>query len=54
MKIIAVITVLSVLCFFPTQKKEIKPLKGTAPFGVEKRPMPAGLNLDAFMQSFPY
>lgn len=50
MKIIVAITILSVLyvsAAYPlniaTQnktKKEIKPLKGTAPYGVEKRPMP--------------
>ena len=52
MKIITAITMLSVLFFSPTQnktKKEIKPLKGPAPYGVEKRPMPAGLNLDELL-----
>ena len=50
---------LSVLFFSATQnktKKEIKPLKGAAPYGVEKRPMPAGLNLDELLpkQVGPY
>ncbi|HEX6648630.1 MAG TPA: hypothetical protein VF075_03805 [Pyrinomonadaceae bacterium] len=27
----------------------IKPLNGTAPYGIEKRPMPAGLNLDELL-----
>ena len=50
---------LSVLNFSPTQtktKKEIKPLNGAAPYGVEKRPMPAGLNLDELLpkQVGPY
>ena len=52
MKLIATITMLSVLYFAPTQnqtKKEIKPLKGTAPYGVEKRPMPTGLNLEELL-----
>lgn len=41
---------LSVLSFFPPQnKKEIKPLKGSAPYGVEKRPMPAGVDLDELL-----
>lgn len=31
------------------KKKEIKPLKGSAPFGVEKRPQPTGLNLDELL-----
>ena len=30
-------------------KKEIKPLNAPAPYGVEKRPMPAGLNLDELL-----
>ena len=30
----------------PTSNTEIKPLNGAAPYGVEKRPMPNGLNLD--------
>ena len=29
--------------------KDIKPLKGTAPYGVEKRPMPAGLVMDELL-----
>jgi hypothetical protein len=35
---------------------EIKPLNGTAPYGVEKRPMPVGLNLDELLpkQVGPY
>ena len=43
---------LSVLYFSPAHnqtKKEIKPLKGTAPYGVEKRPMPSGLNLEELL-----
>jgi len=37
-------------------KGEIKPLNGTAPYGIEKRPMPAGLNLDELLpkQVGPY
>lgn len=37
-------------------KTEIKPLNGTAPYGIEKRPMPAGLNLDELLpkQVGPY
>ena len=57
MKIIAAIAMMSVLYFFPAQKKkEITPLKGTAPFGVEKRPLPTGLNLDELLpkQVGPY
>lgn len=59
MKIIVMLTVLSILSFFPVQnktKKEIKPLQGSAPYGVEKRPMPAGLNLDELLpkQVGPY
>ncbi len=36
--------------------KDIKPLKGVAPYGVEKRPMPAGLELDKVLpkQVGPY
>ena len=64
MKILAAIIMMSVLYFFTkyrkldqpvntaTQqktKKQIKPLKGTAPYGVEKRPMPVGLNLDELL-----
>jgi hypothetical protein len=30
-------------------KGEIKPLNGTAPYGIEKRPLPAGLNLDELL-----
>jgi hypothetical protein len=35
---------------------EIKPLNGSAPYGIEKRPMPAGLNLDELLpkQVGPY
>ena len=29
--------------------KDIKPLKGAAPYGVEKRPMPAGLEMDELL-----
>lgn len=37
-------------------KGPIKPLNGTAPYGIEKRPMPAGLNLDELLpkQVGPY
>lgn len=37
-------------------KGEIKPLNGTAPYGIEKRPMPAGLNLEELLpkQVGPY
>lgn len=71
MKIVAAIITVSVLCFSPTHwrvdqpvnkatqqktKKEIKPLKGAAPYGVEKRPLPARLNLDELLpkQVGPY
>jgi hypothetical protein len=59
MKIIAMITMLGMLSFVPVQnkiKKEIKPLKGSAPYGVEKRPMPVGANLDELLpkQIGPY
>jgi hypothetical protein len=39
-----------------TPRGEIKPLNGTAPYGIEKRPMPAGLNLDELLpkQVGPY
>ena len=39
-----------------TPKGEIKPLSGTAPYGIEKRPVPAGLNLDELLpkQVGPY
>jgi len=43
---------LSVLFFSPAQKKtkkEIKPLKGSAPYEVEKRPMPDGVDLDKLL-----
>ena len=53
MKIIVAIAMLSVLSFFPADtqksKKEIKPLRGSAPYGVEKRPMPDGLDLDKLL-----
>jgi hypothetical protein len=37
-------------------KGEIKPLNGNAPFGIEKRPMPSGVDLDALLpkQVGPY
>jgi len=40
----------------PKTKREIKPLNGTAPYGIERRPMPAGLNLDELLpkQVGPY
>jgi hypothetical protein len=39
-----------------TAKGEIKPLNGTAPYGIEKRPMPSGANLDELLpkQVGPY
>ena len=47
---------LSLVYFSPTYlpaktviPKDIKPLKGTAPYGVEKRPMPAGLVMDELL-----
>ena len=51
MKIIVAITMLSMLYFSPTQtvKKQINPLKETAPYGVEKRPMPSGVSLDELL-----
>ena len=33
----------------PTPTAEIKPLNGSAPYGIEKRPMPNGLNLDELL-----
>lgn len=63
MKIIAAIMMLSLLyvCSMNTAtgqktKKEIAPLDRTAPYGVEKRPMPSGLNLDKLLpkQVGPY
>src|ERR1041384_7659716 len=56
MKIIGFVT-LCVLFLFPTViSKDIKPLKGTAPYGVEKRPMPTGLVMDELLpkQVGPY
>jgi hypothetical protein len=40
----------------PKAKGEIKPLIGAAPYGIEKRPMPTGLNLDELLpkQVGPY
>ena len=53
MKITVAIAMLGVLYFLPANaqniKKEIRPLKGSAPYGVEKRPMPAGSNLDELL-----
>jgi len=39
-----------------TPRGEIKPLNGTAPYGIDKRPLPAGLNLDELLpkQVGPY
>ena len=60
MKIIIAIAMLGVLYFFPADtqksKKVIKPLQGSAPYGVEKRPLPVGLNLDELLpkQVGPY
>jgi hypothetical protein len=60
MKIIAAILMMCALYFSPANaqktKKEIKPLKGSAPFGVEKRPLPAGVDLDELLpkQVGPY
>jgi hypothetical protein len=59
MNIIAAIATMGVLfCFLANvqTKKEIKPLKGTAPYDVEKRPMPDGLDLDKLLakQVGPY
>ena len=62
MKTIGVVT-LCLLCLTTTFRaansvipKDIKPLKGTAPYGVEKRPMPDGLVLDELLpkQVGPY
>jgi hypothetical protein len=56
MKIIGFAT-LCVLFLFPTViLKDIKPLKGTAPYGIEKRPMPSGLVMDELLpkQVGPY
>jgi hypothetical protein len=40
----------------PAKRGEIKPLNGSAPYGIEKRAMPAGLNLDQLLpkQVGPY
>jgi hypothetical protein len=40
----------------PPTKREIKPLNGSAPYGIEKRGMPSGLNLDQLLpkQVGPY
>jgi hypothetical protein len=40
----------------PASRTEIKPLEGVAPFGIEKRAMPAGVNLDELLpkQVGPY
>jgi hypothetical protein len=59
MKMIVILIMLSILSFLPAQnktKKEIQPLKGSAPYGVEKRPQPVGLNLDELLpkQVGPY
>ncbi|HEX6728991.1 MAG TPA: hypothetical protein VF074_03225 [Pyrinomonadaceae bacterium] len=32
-----------------TPRGEIKPLNGTAPYGIEKRPMPSGIDLDVLL-----
>jgi len=42
--------------FHAAISKDIKPLKGTAPYGVEKRPMPSGLVMDELLpkQVGPY
>jgi hypothetical protein len=56
MKLIGVVT-LCLLCLSPAViPKDIKPLKGTAPYGVEKRPMPSGLEMDELLpkQVGPY
>jgi hypothetical protein len=62
MKSIGVVT-LCLLCLIPIFRaansvipKDIKPLKGTAPYGVEKRPMPDGLVMDELLpkQVGPY
>ena len=59
MKMLGVVT-LCLLFLSPTFStvilKDIKPLKGTAPYGVEKRPMPAGLEIDDLLpkQVGPY
>ena len=45
MKMIA-IAVLCLLAVTTVTPKDIKPLKGPAPYGVEKRPMPNGLVMD--------
>jgi len=56
MKLIGIVT-LCLLCLSSAViPKDIKPLKGTAPYGVEKRPMPSGLEMDELLpkQVGPY
>ena len=48
MKLLGVV-ILCLLYFSPVVPKDIKPLKGTAPYGVEKRPMPDGLVIDKLL-----
>lgn len=40
----------------PTPRESIKPLNGAAPYGIEKRPMPSGLDVDTLLpkQVGPY
>ena len=60
MKIIIAIAMLGILSLVSVgpqkSKKVIKPLPGSAPYGVEKRPLPVGLNLDELLpkQVGPY
>lgn len=48
MKIIGLL-ILCLLTVSAVIPKDIKPLKGPAPYGVEKRPMPSGLEMDELL-----
>jgi hypothetical protein len=56
MKIFVLVTLFLLFLSPVVVPKDIKPLKGTAPYGVEKRPMPAGLAMDELLpkQVGPY
>ena len=46
MKIMVVVVLCLLTVSAAVTPKDIKPLQGTAPYGVEKRPMPSGLEMD--------